>query len=57
VLVKSGVAGFDIGLDRRPGGVYVRSMSIFFGVVSLSVFSFLLVCAVKAWLDASLECE
>jgi hypothetical protein len=57
VLVKSGVVSFDIGLDRRPGGVYVRSMSIFFGVVSLSVFSFLLVCAVKAWLDASLECE
>jgi hypothetical protein len=32
-------------------------MSIFFGVVSLTVSSFLLVCSVKAWLDASLECE
>jgi hypothetical protein len=39
-------------------GVCIFSpMSIFFGVVALSVFSFLLVCAVKAWLDASLECE
>jgi hypothetical protein len=32
-------------------------MSIFFGVVSLGLSSFFLVCSVKAWLDASLECE